>query len=328
MLLSEIVDDYVAFCRVERGLTIKTTKSICSWCRYYAKWLSSNGTTEPSLDDFTTFNLRKYLYYLHSLNYRPRTIRGAMIALRGLGTYLVEHKVLKENPVLAVRLPKLDAARREVVSTEEVVALMDACEKQADPFRVALSRAVLSVFVYCGLRRQECLDLKVEDVNLRERSITVRQGKGRKSRTVYPHESCLTALREWMRARPVEFKQDWLFCFDRSKRVHHSGLKVMLRQIKAIAGLGEAPHILPHSIRHWCATNLLRNGADLRSIQAFLGHASLNTTSIYLHTNEAALRDLAQFSGIRPTSAAPPTLSERAGPSRNREHRRRIAVRG
>jgi site-specific recombinase XerD len=177
---------------------------------------------------------------------------------------------------------------------------LDACERQSKPRQVALSRALLSVLIYAGLRREELLCLYVSDVNFSEKSILVRSGKGSKSRKVFPCEECLTAVREWLAFRPNNCTHEYLWARDRSRRMYEYGLVATLEQVKAIAGLADHDNIKPHSLRHNFATRLLRNGADVRSIQSALGHSNLATTSIYLHVDEERLKEVAHLSSLKP----------------------------
>jgi site-specific recombinase XerD len=303
MLLSDAVVDFMAYCEVEKGLTPKSRKTFGFWLRAYVTWLMSSGYDAPALEDFSTATVRKYLYHLSGQHKRPRTIRCGMTVIRSFGTWLCDEiRAIPENPALSVSLPKLDAATRHLTTDDQVSALLSACERQSDPYRVALSRAILSVFVYCGLRRQECLDLQTADVNFVERCVVVQQGKGQKRRVVYPHPDCLRALRDYLAVRPRDSQLTWLFLLDRSRRIHHAGLKVMLDQVRAIAGLKDESWLTPHSIRHNTATRLLRAGADIRAVQAFLGHANLATTAVYLSCDEQRLREIANLTAIKPQS--------------------------
>ena len=108
---------------------------------------------------------------------------------------------LTENPAAKITLPKLDAATRLVVTDAEVSALLDACERQRTVRQIALCRAVLSSMIYGGLRRGEVYSLRVWDVNLLEKSLLVRNGKGGKSRKIYVCADAVNALREWLAVR-------------------------------------------------------------------------------------------------------------------------------
>jgi len=325
MLLADVIEDYLAYCRVEKGLTVKTCKSYTSMSRLYVKWLKSTGYVEPTLDDFNPTTLKKYLYYVSgTLKYRPRSIRGCFFPLRGLGEYLKEMGVFMENPAHSVKMPKLDAATRELLSDVEVRQLFDACDRVHDSYRAVLAKGLLSVFIFGGLRRQEALDLKVGDLNFDERCIIVRQGKGMNSRTIYPHPDCLVALRDLLSVRPAACRHEWLFAYSAARRVAHTALHTILKEITAISGIGKP--IVPHTLRHNCATRLLRNGADMESLRVFLGHSLLSTTAVYVHSDVTRQREIAAFGSLRKDFQPKrnPTADRREAPSKRSERIREV----
>ena len=298
MLLSDGIKDYLLFLQHEQGAAKTTLKAYRARLHNLTAWLASNGYPDPTLETFATPILRRYLYSLSGRGLRPRTIRGFFNAIRSLGQFLVTQGAMTENPSLAVGLPKKDAAQRETVSEEELRELLQACERQRNPRQVALSRVVLAVLIYTGLRRAECLALRVSDADVKEKTLLVRSGKGGKSRKIYLCAECVTALSEWLAVRPVDCKHDWLFAYDRNRRINDMGLRTLIEAVKATAGYAGRENIKPHSLRHAAATRLMRNGADMKSIQTFLGHSMLQTTAVYLHTDEERLRDIAPMASL------------------------------
>ena len=109
-------------------------------------------------------------------------------------------------------------------------------------------------------------------------------------------------MREWLALRPKDCKHPYLFAIDRQRRVWHTGLQSLLEEVKATAGYAGRENIKPHSLRHWRATDLMRAGADLKSVSAFLGHTMLSTTSIYLHTSEEQCRGIRELTTLGSTS--------------------------
>lgn len=306
MLLSEAIEDYGQFIRHELGHAKTTTHAYLSWQRNFARWLTEQGLPDPPVTEVTEHLIRRYSYSMSSRQLRPRTIRGALHALRALFGWLTAQGALPMDPTLAVRLPKKDAAVRLLVTDEDLLRLLDACGKQASDFRCVRDRAILSVLVFTGLRRQEFLDLTVDAVNLDNQSLLVQQGKGGKSRTVYLCPEALQAVREWLAMRAkLGYRHPFLFAGENRAHFGEVSLRTMLEEIKAIAGLKGDPRIKPHSIRHAAATRLLRNGADLRSIQAWLGHSQLQTTAIYLHTDEQQARKIAPLASFQSPASAP-----------------------
>jgi len=289
--------------------------------------LLSKGIPDPPIQEITAALVRRYSYHLTGKNDRPRNIRGALHAIRSLFDYLVQLGAVSSNPAKEVRLPKKDAATRLLVTDEDLIALRQATERQAADFRCVRDRAALSVLIFCGLRRQEFLDLRVGSVNLTDQSLLVQQGKGQKARTIYLCPDALSVLREWLGIRQKrQCSHDYLFITQNHRHFGDTSLMRTLEEIKAIAGLRGDPRIKPHSIRHAAATRLLRNGADIRSIHAWLGHSQLQTTAIYLHTEEQQVRKIAPLAGFQPSqrsdSTSAPKPAEQAE-SRAGHYRRR-----
>jgi site-specific recombinase XerD len=313
MKLSDAVTDYVRHIKHERNLATTTCTHYASGLKGFLRWLAANGYGEdPTLFDVLTVSvLRRYQYEKSRTGRRPRSIYTIFHPLRGLCEFLVQNGLLDANPTHDLTLPKKDAAIRLTVTDEEVRALLDACERLSTSRLIALSRALLSVLIYGGLRREEACSLHISDVNLSEKSLFVRSGKGSKSRRVYVCSDAVHALREWLAIREKDCQEDWLFMYDRARRVHHITIANMIETLKATAGLRDNPAIKPHSLRHWCATNLLRNGANLRDLQQFLGHSDLTTTARYLHSSEEQLRDIAELTALRTPSQ--PLTKQKAG---------------
>ena len=329
MKLSDCIADYLNHIRHERNLAATTCLHYQCWLRAFTDWLAENGYPNAQLEDaFTLPVLRRYQYHKAKAGVRPRTVHSAFHALRGMGEFLVANGLIETNPTRLLTMPKKDAAVRLEVTDADVAALLEACERQRTTRQIALSRAVLSVLCYGGLRRSEACDLRLDDVNLTEKSLLVRSGKGSKSRKVFLCTDAVNALREWLFAREQDAKGDWLFMYDRSRRLHHTGIASLVETLKATADLRDNEAVKPHGLRHWCATNLLRNGANLRDVQQFLGHTELTTTARYLHSSEEQLRNIAELTALRsPTKSKSDNVIHL--PARKEENRsRRVEKRG
>jgi len=305
MKLTDCIADYLNHIRHERGLARTTYIGSKCWLKHFTDWLSENGYPDADLTAFTLPVLRRYQYAKSATGVRPRTIHSAFYSLRALGDFLVTVGALAENPARQVTLPKKDAAIRLIVTDADVSALFLACERQRTARQVALSRAVLSVLAYGGLRRAEACDLRITDVNLADKSLLVRSGKGAKNRMVFVCTDAVNALREWLAMREKDCKHDYLFAIDRNRRMHRQGIAALIESLKATAGLRDNEAIKPHGLRHWCATNLLRNGANLRDVQAFLGHSDLTTTARYLHSDEEQLRNIGELTALQGKTQEP-----------------------
>src|SRR5579871_450095 len=298
MFLADAIEDYLRHITYEQGLAENTRLTYQANLRRFLTWLESNGHPQPQLDAYSEPTLRRYLYAIGGQKLRPRSVRGLFHPLRGLGNYLQVMGVFEENPAMKIRLPKKDAAVKRSVTDEEVLALFDACYRHRKPRTVALYRGILSILVYAGLRRAEVCALKVGDIDLKEKSVLVRSGKGRKSRMVYLPDEAIVNLREWLNFRETDCQGDWLFLHDRQRRVNEDGLGAILETIKSLAGLADHDNIKPHAIRRFYGTHLLRQGANLRDIQAAYGHNQLSTTSEYLDSSREQLRNIAHLASL------------------------------
>lgn len=272
------------------------------------------------------------MYYLAGeRKYRPRTVLGAFYPIKGLVKHLLDVGGLKSNPFDSLRLPQKDTAQRALVSQEEVLALLDACERQRNPRQVALARVCIAILIYAGLRRSEMLDLTTDDVDLKENEIRIRKGKGEKERYVWICEPCSQAIREWLAVREQDAATDYLLLVDKRRRLYHDGLKTLFDEIKAVAGMSHRADVTPHCLRHFYASNLLQNGAPLNAISRALRHSALSTTADYLRVQDAAVKRIAALSTLSPTTqgtvSASPGSAEDAKthlPVTNERHRVRL----
>jgi len=304
MHLKDAAHNYMTFLRHEQRATATTVKTYQSGLNSFIRWMEENVKPDPTLFDFSTPVLRRYLYFHSEQGLRPRTLRGRFHPIKGLAAFLVKNQALKADPSAAIQMPKKDPAQRLTVSEAEVCALFAAVERLASARKVALCRAILSVLCMSGLRRQELLDLHMSDYDTQEGGLHVRHGKGDKARLVYMPEVACQAIDEWLRLRPAN-TLPFLFVIDTRRRVGQEALRALVEEIKAVAGLRGAPNIKPHSLRHFYASHLVRSGADLESVRVLLGHADMRTTQIYVHADRDRLKAVAELAADSATSKAP-----------------------
>jgi site-specific recombinase XerD len=174
MLLFDAVNDFLEYCRHEKGYSKTSCKSRLSLLRALILWMQANGYPEPHCTDLETPMLRRYLHALSKRGLRPRTIHANFYHIKCICLYLIENKVLDMMPVDGIKLPKLDSAGRLTISNDEIEMLLQAATHQRDTRRIAMCSAVLHVFIYGALRRHELIDLKVSDIDAGCGSILVR----------------------------------------------------------------------------------------------------------------------------------------------------------
>jgi site-specific recombinase XerD len=217
------------------------------------------------------------------------TRRAYLSVVRRFFAYLLRRGWLLASPAESVPLPTVVALPRRVPSVKDLRRLLAV----VGSWRVTAERdrAILEVLYGSGLRRGECCRLDLGDVDLGEATLWVRDGKGRKDRVVPLSGRAVVALADYLRMnRPGLVQDPWeraLFLSERGGRLCPSALARMVSKAARHAGLD----LSPHSLRHACATHLLKGGADVRLIQKLLGHKKLGTTSLYTQVTVLDLRD-------------------------------------
>lgn len=254
------VNEFLMWC-VEKKL--KIAKADANSLLYYIAWRKTEGISE-------------------------RTIAKDISALRAFGSYLVRQGMWKENHALMLDRPKAAETLPSVLSVDEVDNLLRAID---DSGPLGARDAALFELIYsCGLRISEAASLVVQNVHLAERIIIV-HGKGDKERMVPFGDAAYKKLNEYLnedRPKLIRGKDvPEVFVNYRGKAMTRKGMWKRFQEYKAISGVDAKVHTLRHSF----ATHLLKNGADLRSVQELLGHTDLSTTTIYTHVEDQNLQE-------------------------------------
>lgn len=212
------------------------------------------------------------------------SIRRSSSALKHFYIYLKQYKGYRNNPFEFLLSPKKAKKLPSFLSEKEINGLLDSTKNRTDPLHFR-DLALLELMYATGLRAGETIALKLSDISFEERTIRV-LGKGSKERIVLFSETAEEAVREYLaKSRFLLLKdqkdESYLFLNSQGRRLTERGLEKIVEQ--AAKKVGFTMKIHPHMLRHTFATELLNNGADLRTIQELLGHASLQTTGIYTH---------------------------------------------
>jgi len=282
-----LLPDYLAVLVVERGLA---THSIAAYRRdleSFGRWL---GAREIAAEGCERAHLRRYITELRGRGLSARSAARALAALRGLFRYLLERGVTGQDPTLELESPKLMRALPYFLSAAEVEALLAAPEV-AKPLGLR-DRSMLETLYATGVRVSELVSLTLGQLRLDPGYVKV-WGKGGKERIV-PVGS---QAREWLaryleNARPGLDKKhrDPVFLTVRGEGMTRQCFWQLVKKYGRKAAI--TTHLSPHVFRHSFATHLLEHGADLRAVQAMLGHADISTTEIYTHITRERLRAL------------------------------------
>lgn len=228
-----------------------------------------------------------YLKYLDNLKYTSSSISRHITAVRSFYTYLKEEKEIETNIFLTVHNPKIKRKLPNVLNKEEIALLFDF--QNLKTVNDYLERCLFELLYATGLRVSEISNIKLQDINFSEKSIKT-MGKGSKERIVYFGEYAELALNEYLPFRKKRIKEatDYLFLNSRGTKLQRTSIeKIVSDRVYKVA---LQHHISPHTLRHTFATDLLENGADIRTVQELLGHEKLSTTQIYTHLTSEYLR--------------------------------------
>ncbi len=297
MQLEPLVEEFLAYMKTERGCSPLTLTAYRSDLRNWLHHLQEEGVS-PELEAIKTQHLRSFVAHLSSLNRRPATIARRINGIRSFWNYLVDSEYTERNPCRRQMTPKKEQRLPLYLTPDEVHAILATTEMNHYSFLAIRDLAALSTLVYTGVRRAELLDLTLEDVELEERLLRVRKGKGGKERVIPIVDSLADVLTQYLEARP-RTSHDRFFVTREKRPLGRCGLTALFRKAVENSGIDRQGLTL-HKLRHSFATMLLQSGCDLVSIQRLLGHNSLETTAIYCHTDMSALRGAVQrLSGLR-----------------------------
>ena len=232
------------------------------------------------------YDVREYLKYLDELKLKNSTIARRIRAIRSFYNYLLSMGIISNNIFNSIRNPKVEKKLPNYLSYEELGDILDSIDIST-PTGIR-NRLLIEMFYATGCRVSELINIKMSDINFTNKSIRI-MGKGSKERIVYYGDYAQIYLNMYLE---TEFNKDskYLFLNDKKDAMSVQDVEVIIRYI--VKDLALKTHVTPHTLRHTFATHLLNNGADIKSVQELLGHASLNTTGIYTHVSNERLKEV------------------------------------
>jgi integrase/recombinase XerD len=284
--LDEAVDLFLDHLKVERGLARHTLDGYGRDLARLAQFLTDRGRAD--VDDVTELDITDHLVQLAEAGLAPRSRARALVAMRGLFRHLIGERWLEADPTALIDAPRT-AKRLPGVLGEEAVARLIATPP--DTPRGRRDAAMIELAYASGLRVSELVTIALADVNLNAGFVRV-TGKGNKTRLVPLNATAIGKLDRVAREDRPAWVRDpnerALFLTERGKPMTRQGFWKLLRGYARRAGVRlPAGDVSPHKLRHSFATHLVENGADLRAVQAMLGHADISTTEVYTHVSRA-----------------------------------------
>jgi len=309
--LEQLKREFLEHVEIEKGNSLKTVNN---YDHYLSRFFDFSKITEPKeiIDD----KIREFRLYLNrqpgikikgqqSGTLKKNTQNYHLIALRSFLKYLMKRGITSLPPD-RVDLAKIKERSLDLISIEELDRLLDAPTKlfsqeelgkpnkiknEKDNLKILRDKAILELFFSTGLRLSELCSLN-RDLDLSKDEFSIR-GKGEKVRVVFFSESAKSAIREYLKNRK-DLNEPLFIQYSRNgkngSRLTPRSIERIVRYYAIVAGISKK--VTPHVIRHSFATDLLSNGADIRSVQMMLGHANIATTQIYTHITDKQLRDV------------------------------------
>jgi site-specific recombinase XerD len=286
--------EFLEYLEIERGSSLKTVEN---YQRYLTRFFEFTKVKNPI--DITDEKVREFRLYLNRQSsgnnratgetLKKKTQNYYLIGLRGFLKYLAKHKI-DTLPADRIELAKVPERSLDLISTAELERLLKAPD--GNDLKSLRDKAILLLLFSTGLRVSELCSL-TRDVNFQSGEFSIR-GKGSKVRVVFISDDAIKAINEYLKQRPD--MDDALFVKvgdekgDGKEGLARRSIERIVKHYAIKAGISKK--VTPHVMRHCFATDLLSNGADIRSVQIMLGHSNIATTQIYTHVTDKQLREV------------------------------------
>ncbi len=297
--LSSLKTEFLQYVEIEKGRSLNTVRN---YDQYLTRFLEYTKLKDPK--DITDTVVRDFRIWLNrqetksekgkaNTTLKKRTQNYYLIALRAFLKYLARQNITSLSPD-RIELAKTPERSLDLITIEELETILKA--PNTSTIRGLRDKAMLEMLFSTGLRVSELCALP-RDINLKLDEMSVR-GKGEKVRVVFISDNARSAIQKWLDKRDdmddalfVQIKEGEKLAKNKdSMRITSRSVERIIKQYAINSGISKK--VTPHVIRHSFATDLLRNGADLRSVQMLLGHANINTTQIYTHVTDTELRKI------------------------------------
>lgn len=282
-------DEFFIHLSLEKDFTEDTLASYKEDLKSLANFLK-----DQDYNELTPKDIEKYLKYLHENNLKAKSIARHISSLRTYFKFLNKSKIITNNPMQGIDLPKINKTLPDVWTVEEISKLLDMELNTPNDYR---NKAIMELLYATGLRISELVNLEYVNLDLENDFLRI-MGKGKKERVVPIGEIAMDYLKLYLEEyRPYFVKKEqnnYIFLNYLGKKISRQGVFKILDDIQLKSGINK--NISPHTLRHSFATHLLNNGVDLRVIQELLGHDDISTTEIYTHVaNEQIKKDYEEF---------------------------------
>ena len=281
--------DFLTMLRVERNVS---THTIDAYKRDINQYLLYLGDLDiKNLSDVKSTHIRDYIRILSDGGMAPASISRIISSIRTYYRFLSSENILDENPVLLINNPKLPKKLPDVLSEKEISLIINAIQESSQFYQ--RDKAIIELLYSCGIRVTELCNIEMSNLFIDEDLIRV-MGKGNKERLLPLGKRSKKYLDDYIKhSRNSHIKKSgssFVFVSKNGNQLTRAMINIILNKWTQVSGLKKS--VSPHKLRHSFATHLLEGGADLRFVQALLGHSDISTTQIYTHIDKHYLKEV------------------------------------
>jgi integrase/recombinase XerC len=258
-------------------------------CHQFLSWIQENDLTVTHPAAITKSHLSEYLSSLSDQGLSGRTRARKLAAIKEYFRFLVNSGFILLSPAETMIAPKRERNSRTYLTVAEYTRLLSLAGSNPRDY------AILQMFLQTGIRISELCNLTLSDVDLADRTLTIRQGKGMADRTIELEKKGCQAIKNYLQSRPQNLS-DSLFLNYQAEPLSERGVQKLLQKYVKLSGITKK--ISPHSLRHTFATYKAERGVSPYQLQQWLGHRNLNTTQIYVHLGKQNSRKVMEFTSL------------------------------
>lgn len=280
------LEQFLSYIEIEKGYSKYTVKGYEENIEYFLMFLEDKKCTHINQIDYNV--IRQFLTELYHHSYSKRTVSRYISSLRSFFKFLTNEEIIEDNPMLLISNPKLDHRLPSTLNYEQVEELIQTPD-QSNPYGIR-DACILELLYSTGIRVSELVGIKTSDLYLNRHQIKI-LGKGNKERYVLFGTPCFQLLESYLEVRTQLLKNkesQTLFLDFHGNPLTTNGIRYILK--KYARNCDFKTKVSPHMFRHTFATDMLNEGADLKTVQELLGHENLSTTQVYTHISNERLR--------------------------------------
>ncbi|HMT00705.1 MAG TPA: tyrosine-type recombinase/integrase [Candidatus Absconditabacterales bacterium] len=290
--LSDLIEKFLVYIEFEKNLSKKTQENYSLWLRRLEEFLG-----DIPIKKITPMSLLDFRMSLHKKNISKKTINYHIVAIRSFFKFLIKNDIPVVSPE-KIELAKIEPRTVNYLSDEEIIRLLAApSEREKKELKMQRDEAILYTLYGTGLRVTELCNLKKDAIKQDTNQFFV-IGKGSKMRTIFFTSKAKEKIEKFIKNRTDNEDQVFISLSTNSfgKKLSRNAIEEIVKDYAKKAGIGKK--VTPHTLRHSFATSLIKRGADIRSVQTLLGHASITTTQIYTHVDDKFLKKTHDLLGI------------------------------